>query len=646
MQTWVYDLEQFSNCHTATFKGIDTGEIRVFVVHESRNDLIEYIHFLKNDVKGLIGFNNLNYDYPLLHYILTTPALLKSKDPANELYRKSQGIILQKYSSIWDNKVLIPQLDLYKLNHYDNKNKATSLKWVEFTLRWNNLQDLPYKHNHVVKVNELNQILKYNLNDVEATEMFYRYCKDQIDMRKELSRIYKTNLINKSDSAIGVELLTRKYEELTGLPRTRFKHWRDNTRVVHLRDVIDDLIEFETPEMQNVLNDLMVNSKNIIEHDFEHNFKFKDCYYTIAKGGLHSTLKGIHIKESDTHKIIDLDFGSFYPKIMLNLGVYPPQLGEKFLIMLQDLTDRRLRAKAEGDDGTAYSLKITINSIYGNLGNKYSYTYSPKSMYKVTLNGQLIIMMLIEQLEKRGISCFYANTDGATFSVPIEAVDTFYDICQKFEKKVNIPIEYANYKMCAIRDVNNYIIQTENKIKVKGDFEIDKFPHKNNSQLVVAKALKEYYINGTLPEDFITNHTDIFDFCKGAKMTSGNKLVARTFTGQDFKDTELTKTNRYFVSNDGVTLIKVMPPLDKELETDKVKREYNQMNIFDVYIPDEFVVRKNRETNLEVGYKCTLLNDISELDRYDINYDYYIRECYKIINSIQNEFKKVQNNTV
>ena len=66
MNVWIYDIEVFINCFTITFKNIETNKVKYFVIFNDRNDLIELIEFLK-DVKGLIGYNNLNYDYPILH---------------------------------------------------------------------------------------------------------------------------------------------------------------------------------------------------------------------------------------------------------------------------------------------------------------------------------------------------------------------------------------------------------------------------------------------------------------------------------------------------------------------------------------------------------------------------------------------------
>jgi DNA polymerase elongation subunit (family B) len=75
----------------------------------------------------------------------------------------------------------------------------------------------------------------------------------------------------------------------------------------------------------------------------------------------------------------------------------------------------RLEAKKAGDKGKAEALKIIINSFYGNFNYPYFYAYDPKSAYTVTINGQLYLLMLVEQLEFNGYAVISANTDGVTY---------------------------------------------------------------------------------------------------------------------------------------------------------------------------------------------------------------------------------------
>jgi hypothetical protein len=183
---------------------------------------------------------------------------------------------------------------------------------------------------------------------------------------------------------------------------------------------------------------------------------------------------------------------------------------------------------------------------------------------------------------------------------------------------------------------------------MKGCFEIDRDYHKNHSKRIVPIALANYFINNISVEDTIYNHLNdtkysfaenygIYDFCLGVKMKGQNTLVQRYWKGHELMEDPLSKMNRYYVSNIGVELIKKLPPLEKHhlTETDKYKLKFDnqQLNIFD-FIEDVKVDAENRDENLEAGYKCTLFNKYKEYN-YDLNYNYYIKECYNIIDKLK-----------
>lgn len=157
---------------------------------------------------------------------------------------------------------------------------------------------------------------------------------------------------------------------------------------------------------------------------------------------------------------------------------------------------------------------------------------------------------------------------------------------------------------------------------------------------IISQALWEYYVNDKPVESYLRESTDIYQFLKMAKSIGKNtlELHSRDEYANIIRE-DLQKINRYYISNEGKTLMKVMPPLDKLTETEKHKLKINpnQMDLFDFV--DDVKVQLDRESNIEAGYKCTIFNKYIEkpINEYDINYDYYINECYKIINTINNE---------
>ena len=162
----VYDVECLINFFSLTSKNIHTKEVKTFVIHKSRDNLNILYDFLEDKSLYLIGFNCLDYDSQLIEFILskkkewyyTYPDI---EDVISELYNESQEVINRLFPKYPEWKLSIPHLDLYKINHYDNKNKATSLKSVEAGIRFPNLQDMPFSHTHYVLEEEIPNILAY-----------------------------------------------------------------------------------------------------------------------------------------------------------------------------------------------------------------------------------------------------------------------------------------------------------------------------------------------------------------------------------------------------------------------------------------------------------------------------------------------------
>ncbi len=167
----IYDLEVFPNFFLAGFLPKDNDTPVFFEVSEWRNDIEELGKFLSQDI-ALVGFNNLNYDYPILHYMFTD-GLFKFDDPdwlTNLLYMKSQEIIKTEFPAIAEWKTKIPQLDLYRIHHLDNKAKRASLKDIEFVIRHENVEDLVipyYTYLHIVEDDDLREDQYKVLNSEE-----------------------------------------------------------------------------------------------------------------------------------------------------------------------------------------------------------------------------------------------------------------------------------------------------------------------------------------------------------------------------------------------------------------------------------------------------------------------------------------------
>lgn len=653
----IYDLETYPNFFLAVFKCIITGKYNYFEISDRKSDQINLKKFLNEQVKGLIGFNNLNFDYPVLHNtILKSNKLLT----AQEIYKEVEVIINTKYSAIWDNQIKIPQLDLYRIWHYDNKNKSTSLKWLEFAMRLPNVEDLPYKPGTILTFDQMDEIISYCKNDIEATEKFYNISSKHIEIRKFYTQLEGMNLINASEIKMSKEIFGKYLSKEMKIDIKELFKMRTERSEVIIKDIIFDYLKFNDPVNQEILDKFnsykWIDTSNMSkEQAKKYSISFSRPYKNVireyAEGGLHSFGKsGIYESDND-YVLVDVDYASFYPHISFRNKLHPEHIPEKVFNNIYEgfYKDRKLYDKK---DPRNYVLKIILNGSYGLSKDKYAYLYDPKWQLAICINGQLILTLLTEKVFevcKIEPTIIFENTDGAMYRIHRSDYDNLTKACKEVEEIVNIPLEVQVCKKIIARDVNNYInIITDDNIKFKGVFEIDRDYHKNHSKRINSIALANFFINNINISDTINNHLNnnsygfcdnhgIYDFCLGAKMKGQNELVQRYWKGYDLIEEPLSKMNRYYVSNVGVELIKKLPPLEKHhlTETDKYKLKFdaNQLNIFDI-IEDVKIDAENRDENLEAGYKCTLFNKYKEY-KYDLNYDYYIKECYSIIDKLK-----------
>jgi hypothetical protein len=266
MEVVIYDLEDFPNFFSYTDINRDTQKIIQLYIHESKNDIKELLEYLASGLMQ-VGFNNINYDYPLLHYILINKEKLKdasAEEILYHLYRKSQAIIdAQRADNKFEHAVpewnhRIPQLDLYKIWHFDNKNKRTSLKDVQIAINYPRVQDLPLPYDHIVQENDIEMILDYNLNDVLSTYEFYKVSKPRIDLRRDLGKEFNLKLMNRNDPAIGSDIFLKYICEEEDLDPKDVKQMRTWRSTIDLNQCILPYIEFDSKEFTSLLKRLKV----------------------------------------------------------------------------------------------------------------------------------------------------------------------------------------------------------------------------------------------------------------------------------------------------------------------------------------------------------------------------------------------------
>ena len=323
--------------------------------------------------------------------------------------------------------------------------------------------------------------------------------------------------------------------------------------------------------------------------------------------------KGIYESDDDM-VIMSSDVTSFYPNLAIknqwSPGHFPK---EEFCNQYEWFFDER--KKIPKSNPMNYVYKIILNSTFGLSNDEKSFFYDPELCMRITINGQLTLMMLYEQIMERipGAVALLQNTDGVETIIPREYMDTYMQICKEWEEKTNLNLEHDTYQKLVLADVNNYIgvnefinvditkfrevkksqphylFKVENDkfsfapVKLKGRFDFhDLQLHKNKSKLVIPKAIYQYFVNDILPEDYLDQNKNILDYCIGGKSKGNCKQVARSIESGELSEVELQKINRYYISKEGVKIIKVNKNDNREIQLESgrwLQTVYNKMEV-------------------------------------------------------------------
>lgn len=282
----VYDIETLPNLFLCTIYDPNTSIPRVFHAGFGWQyfpekisiiwELEEYIFWLKKHGYLMVGFNNYHYDYPVLHYLLNNLDHYHSIEDdglalCQDVFHFSSLIIEEAARgnrfahTVWDRDMIVPQLDLFKVHHFDNKAKTVSLKRLEFNMRRRTVLEYTEGFDHEVSSEqEVKKLIDYNIEDVLATCQFRQMSAEQVDFRKSLVDTWGIEVLNYNDTKIGEKLIERRLKEEVGLSalytyeegeygetvRTMKQTPRSH---VDLQDIIFPNVRFEAKKLRDLL---------------------------------------------------------------------------------------------------------------------------------------------------------------------------------------------------------------------------------------------------------------------------------------------------------------------------------------------------------------------------------------------------------
>jgi hypothetical protein len=608
---YVFDIETYPNVFTLAVEHAEAPLHWMFEISDLRNDsrqIVEFLQFLKETDSRMVGFNNLGFDYPVIHTLIRM-----GQSDANTLYQKAMAIINAQdedggrwMHSVKPSDQFVAQIDLFKIHHFDNRARATSLKVLEFNMRSASIEDLPFPVGTVLNREQIEVLKSYNKHDVAQTKAFYYHTLDMIHFREELTRKYARDFMNHNDTKIGKDYFTMKLEE-AGVACYDFgpsgRTPRQTKRpVIALKDAILPWINFEHPEFNRVMNWLKAQTITETKGVFtDLTATVNGFTFVFGLGGIHGSVESEVIESDGEHIIVDLDVTSYYPNLAITNGFHPAHLGKEFVSIYKHLFEQRKQYPKKSAESAM--LKLALNGVYGDSNNQFSVFYDPLFTMSITLNGQLLLCLLAEGLMHiPGLRLIQVNTDGLTVRVP-RANKMLVDLARAaWQSRTGLNLEEAVYKAMMIRDVNSYIgVFEDGSTKRKGAYEYKVGWHQNAGGLVVPKVAEKVLVDGAPIRETVEQWPDIMDFMLRTKVPRSSHLAIEWEGQQPQKIQNIT---RYYIAKGGGRLFKYMPPL-------KGKTEW-------------------RKIGVESGWGVQVCNDIGDAGKSPVDFDYYVREVEKL----------------
>ena len=543
-----YDFEVFKYDWLVVLK--DTESKTTTTIVNNSNELKEFYELHKNDIWA--GYNSRHYD----QYILK--AILCDFNPA-----KVNDWIINKHRGGWEYSGLFWKIQLY--NYDVMTNKFLGLKQLEGFMG-NNIKesDVSFTIDRKLTDKELEEVIKYCNHDVEQTMQVFVNQIEEFNSHMSLIKMFNLPLknISKTKAQLSAEIL--------GASKKDYDDEMDYK-------IVDTIKLDKYKSIQN-----WYSNPNNRDYEKNLNTTVAGVNHIFAWGGLHGARPN-YIGEG---VFVNSDVGSFYPSLMLKYDFQSRNINDKS--KFQNIYDTRMKLKHEGKKKEQQPLKIVLNSTYGAMKDKYNNLYDPRQANNVCINGQLLLLDLIEKLEPY-YTLIQSNTDGVMFKLnSIDELEHYQNICDEWCKRTGMTLEHDIIKKVVQKDVNNYLIVMQNgKIKSKGGY-VKELNNLDNDLPIVNKAIKEYFINNIPVEKTIHNCDDLKEFQKIIKVSNKYKYALhgdtilkektlRVFASRSKKDKGLFKLHsnkntpdkvantpiQCFIENGDLNGVKVPRKLDK-----------------------------------------------------------------------------------
>lgn len=531
-----YDFEVFKYDWLVVV--IDVTRKKEHVIINNPDELKALYEANKNDI--WVGFNNRHYD----QYIMK--GILLGMNP-----KKINDFIVVQGGEGWQFSNAFNKVPM--INYDVMPNPPVGLKTMEAFLGSNIKEtEVPFDIDRPLTQKEIEQTIFYCRHDVEQTIKVFLEKVDDFNAMHEIVKAFKLPLscIGDSEARITAKVLGCQRQtfddefEVEFLPCIRLKKYKYvqewfEKNLAEIRETISFNRELAASGQGKPPNE------EIVKRDFYKNRSLTTMIagipHTFGFGGLHGASdKPIH----RTGAIYHVDVGNYYPSFLLAHGyvtraatndnyfnVYMTRKAMKG----KQIAFAKVGNKAESKRWKKAQLpyKKMLNALSGAMKDKTNPAYDPRNNNIMCINGQLLMLDLIEHLEViPGFELIQTNTDGLIVRVPDtdEAFEMLDDICWEWESRIStdrcsILLELDSIKEIYQKDVNNYLwVDADGGVERIGAY-VKELSKIDNDLPILNKALVDYMVHKTPVEDTINQCDDLIMFQKVVKLSSNYKWV-------------------------------------------------------------------------------------------------------------------------
>ena len=607
----VYDIEIFPNVFHCTCKDTETNKLYLFEISNRKNQLTELVDFFFFENIGdkmFCGYNNKHYDDVIINYLIDFYYKMDSLSYlkiCNSLFNLSSTIVTSEEGDTskfkrWKYAKYFYSMDL--LTMLFSSKLRVGLKEMQVTMHYKNVEEYSGDFSQFLPDSEIDNMIEYNINDVESTTELLNRLKDDVQLRLFIEKEYGIDALSMDSVKFGETLLLKKYCEETRLSEQYVKTLRSPMDYIPLKDVILPFISYKNPKLQDVLKDMksqIVYSKE--RKGYEKKFVLSNVRYSVGVGGIHSLHTPQIFVPNDNEYIGHSDVASMYPSFIIKYKWIPRHLGKEFWQVYSQIYKERIEAKHSGQKLKNLALKLTLNSVTGKMQQETSWMYDPFSVFKIRINGQLILLMLVDRLLELNCKIVQVNTDGVMYIAQKTQREAVQEAVSEVEQLTQLTFESDDYEAFYQYAINDYFgvekgfSQSHNPklIEKKGMFITDPRLGKGLAPAIIPKAVINYFLTKQPTSEYIKSSKNIEDFLMYQRVDKKFKVL--------HGDVPIQRINRFYASTNDYSLFKVDP-------TGKV-------------------------ANMLTKSGVTILNKMNDIpiEGRHLNYQYYISEANKII---------------